>query len=143
MASIFVIALIFYIFFRQELANVFKHFDQKHPYIMIVLILFLMSYIAWYNHAAIIVLVNFIYYNVTQLQAVIAHMMHHLFPKWQTIMVFNLIVRLIIFGVLLFFPQYYQKKYNSLVYQAQVRTVQTVCYFVLLIFVLIFSAASL
>ncbi|HBB52286.1 MAG TPA: hypothetical protein DCZ80_00095 [Legionellales bacterium] len=143
MAVLFVIVLIFYIFFRQEVANLFKKIEKSHPFWMIFLILFLMSYLSWYNHNAILSFVDFIYYNVTKLQNTIAKMVRHLFPRSASIDIFNLIVRALIFGLLLYFPEHYQKKYTSLVYQAQVTAVRGVCYFLLLILVMVFAAANL
>jgi hypothetical protein len=143
MAVTFVIALIIFIFFRQEFVNFFKKIDKDHPYFSILSILLVMSYVAWYNQVAILGFVNFIDYNVTKLQLSIAKLVQHLFPKWGAIFVFNLMVRALIFGFLLFFPEHYQKKYSSLVYRAQVLAVRSACYFLLLILVLIFASANL
>ena len=142
MAIWFVLLLIIYIFFRQELSKWASQSYQKHPYFMLVLLLIILSYFSWEKYEYFLSVVQFIIYNIQKMQNFIAHEMQQYLNHAQSVYTFNVIIRAILFGFLLYFPEYYRKKHPSLVYKEQVYMVKTVCYFIVLLMIIIFSVAD-
>jgi hypothetical protein len=143
MAVILVALMVVFIFFRQELSKVIENIYKRHSYTVIALVLIAMSLFSWNYYSSFLYFVEFVAYNVEQLQQTISRLLEHVMPRGNTIFILDLLVRTLVFGLFIFFPEYYQKKYPSLVYQTQVKTIQMVCYYVLLILVLIFAASNL
>lgn len=139
MAVWFVLILIIYIFFRQELTKWATQSFEKHPYLMLMLLLIVLSYFSWEKYEHLTSIVQFIYYNIQKMQNFVAHEMQDHLKHAQSVYTFNILIRAVLFGFLLYLPEYYRKKYPSLVYKDQVVMVKRVCYFILLILVLIFS----
>lgn len=142
MAVWFVLLLIIYIFFRQELSKWASQSYQKHPYFMLMLLLVILSYFSWEKYDYFLSVVQFIIYNIQKMQNFIAHEMQQYLSHAQSIYSFNILIRAILFGFLLYFPEFYRKKYPSLVYKQQVDMVKIVCYFIVLLLVIILSVAD-
>lgn len=142
MAVWFVLLLIIYIFFRQELSKLASQSYQKHPYFMLMLLLVLLSYFSWEKYEYFLSVVQFIIYNIQKMQNFIAHEMQQYLSHSQSVFSFNVLIRAILFGFLIYFPEYYRKKYSSLVYKQQVDMVKIVCYFIVLLLVIILSVAD-
>lgn len=142
MAVWFVLLLIIYIFFRPELTQWASQSYQKHPYLMLMLLLIALSYFSWEKYEHLTSVVQFILYNIQKMQNFVAHEMQLYLKHAQSVYTFNVLIRAVLFGFLLYFPEYYRKKYPSLVYKDQVAMVKRVCYFILLLLVMIFSVAG-
>ncbi len=139
MAVWFVLILIIYIFFRQELTKWATQSFEKHPYLMLMLLLIVLSYFSWEKYGHLMSIVQFIYYNIQKMQNFVAHELQDHLKHAQSVYTFNVLIRAVLFGFLLYFPEFYRNKYPSFVYKDQVGMVKRVCYFILLILVLIFS----
>lgn len=142
MAVWFILLLIIYIFFRQELTKWATQSFQKYPYTMLILLLVGLSYFTWEKYDEMMGAVDFLLYNINTLQDLVAKALQNYFKPIQSAYTFNILVRALVFGGLLYFPEYYHKKYPSLVYKEQVDMVKRVCYLILLILVIVFSVLT-
>ena len=143
MASSLALLIVIFIFFRQEMSSALGGIYQKYPYTLMAILLSCMTYFTRYYYNDFLNMIGFLTYNFHQLQRTMSHLLAHVVPQAQTMLMLNLILRAMVFGILLYFPEYYQKKYASLIYREQVKTVQWICYYLLLIMVLVFASKNL
>jgi len=139
MAFLTAALLIVYIFFRAEFAKFFASLYKNHSYMTLFLLLAGMSFFKVNYQQNMMDFVQFIAFNLQRLQAGIANILSYILPSSLAPMILPLLVRALIFGFLIFFPEIYKKKRFSAFYASQVTTVNFIFKYALLIVVIIFA----